>query len=449
MATEAPPAPPPSSASRGLAGIRSPDPSQMGKAPPKPTSSTGIPVPDDLDTQPNADRVASLKAAFNPEEKPAPKPTEDPERPGNQDPEQKGDDVPPAPDPNAEQPKASNPAPDKRKNPWKLLDEEKKVRGTLEAEVQRLKSERVPDQERTSLTDRVTKAEARAKELEDHIRYLDYQKHPEFTEKFDAPYVSAWTAATQELIEVPILDPHTGQAFAGTMQEKAAFLQNQLSALAGMGLGDAKAKAKEWFGEDFQEDAMRHRNILRDLSGKRQTALDEARTKGGERAKQESERMATESKKTEAEISKIAKEIHDQVMADANISPDFKAKVIPEGKQPTPEEKAWNAAHQRGVDQASKYFRADPAKAKTPEQRREIIENQFAIVARSVGFGPMKLERNQLRKENTELKKRLEAYEDTAPAPPGGGGRSNGAGKPSEDAYDSFERNLRKRSQAA
>ena len=65
----------------------------------------------------------------------------------------------------------------------------------------------VPEQERTALTARVEKAEARAKELEDHIRYVDYEKSTEFKEKFDAPYVASWERAMSELSEITVTDP--------------------------------------------------------------------------------------------------------------------------------------------------------------------------------------------------------------------------------------------------
>jgi hypothetical protein len=89
--------------------------------------------------------------------------------------------------------------PKKKVSPWKVADEykEKATKAELRAiaaekELEAIRQGSYPKE----VTERLTKAEARAKELEDEIRFVSYEKSPEFKEKFHDPYVKSWENRT-------------------------------------------------------------------------------------------------------------------------------------------------------------------------------------------------------------------------------------------------------------
>jgi hypothetical protein len=305
---------------------------------------------------------------------------------------------------------------DKRQNPWKLRDQERQGRIAAENRVRELESQRVPDQERTALTERVTKAEARAKELEDHIRYVDYEKSTEFAEKYNQPYVKAWKEAIGELSEVSIPDPET--------QQMRAVTDHDLLALVNLPLGEAQRMATERFGE-FASVAMQHRKAIKDRAKQREEALAEAKTKGGERIKQQKEAAQQAQNQTWQRVTQLAAEVHKEIMADHKLAEDFLMKPIPEGKEPTPEESEWNEAMRKGFEHYDKYSKVHPANAKTDEERRDIIAGQLLIAQRCAAYGAVKRQRNRLLKRVASLEKDLAQYQQNTPTT-GGQPRAGG-----------------------
>jgi len=170
---------------------------------------------------------------------------------------------------------------DKKKvNPWKLVDEYKKKLADTEKNLLETKNSVVPDQERKTITERLTKAETRAKELEDHIRFVDYSKSEEFKTKYQDPYDKAWLRATSELKEINVTDPGSETPRAATPQD--------LLQLVNLPLGQARELANALFG-DFADDVMAHRKEIRNLFEAQSTALEDAKKNGAERTKKQQE----------------------------------------------------------------------------------------------------------------------------------------------------------------
>src|SRR5437899_924742 len=102
----------------------------------------------------------------------------------------------------AEQPKTDP----KKPSPWKLVEQYKTKSITLESENIELKKRLESLGDPAKIQERMTAAEKRSQELEEHIRFVDYSKSKEFQEKWQAPYEAAWKRATSELRELSITD---------------------------------------------------------------------------------------------------------------------------------------------------------------------------------------------------------------------------------------------------
>lgn len=450
---EAPPAPPPpASSTPRFDTSRSPGPT-VPSAPLREIDANSLGArttrPPSDKSQARADRASRLYKDAQMEPPKPPKPATPPESPPpapepTESPKPETDDAPAdvphgtePPKPTEGAPPVPTAAPDKRKNPWKLYDAEKKRTVELETELQKLRGERVPDQERTGLMDRVTKAETRAKELEDHIRFVDYEKSSEFADKYHKPYVKAWTEAMGELSEITITDSQTQQPRAVTTED--------MQALLSLPLGEAKKLADERFGE-FADVAMQHRKAIRDLSKQRGEALESAKKNGGERQKQLTEQQQAQEATFFRELGTVAQGIIKEMM-EGPYAVDFKPISIPEGKQPTPEEKEWNEQIQRGYSEVEKYLVLNPQllrNAKTPDERREIVAYQIALRNRAAAYPAMRRRSIRQAQRIKTLESELAKFDATTPSPTNGQSRQGGGAPPTTSARSQREQKLRR-----
>lgn len=426
---EAPAPKPPPAPTRTLSPAdiaAAPEPSRPGAQPAPESSRASL--------RKNLEGKAKPIGQGNPEPVPVkpPKPSEKPAEaaPAEQPPGEP--ETPPAGQPAANlDPATGKP---KKANPWSLFNEEKKARATAEAEIQRLKTSIVPEQERTALTDRVTKAEARAKELEDHIRFVSYEKSQEFVDTYQKPYEAAWARATKELSEISIIDPASKQPRAVTSQD--------ILELVNMPLGTAREVADEVFGR-FADDVMGHRKEIKSLFDKQGAALEEAKKNGGLRDQQRKEQWQKQQGEMQGFVQKTWKEVEDEFLADPVNGEYFRPKVIAEGQQPTPEEKEWNEAIERGralVKDAWGRNAMDPKL--TPEERREAIKKNKAVELRAIAYGPLKRLTKRLEARVKQLEKDLQQYSESTPG--AGGSTPAGQSQQAEGAMSGIVNRLRK-----
>lgn len=332
----------------------------------------------------------------------------------------------------ADQQPAADGKPAGKANPWKLFDAEKKARAAAEQEVQRLKTSVVPEQERTAIMARVEKAEARAKELEDHIRFVSYEKSTEFKDQYQAPYEQAWKRATMELSEIAVVDPISGQQRAVTSQD--------ILELVNLPLGKAREVADEMFGK-FADDVMGHRKEIRGLFEKQNQALEDAKKNGGVREQQTREQYQKQQAALAQTVQQAWKEADEGFLSDKVNAQYFRPKTVEEGKEFTPEEKEWNEALERGfklVDEAWGTNAMDPKL--TPEQRAAAIKKNVAVRNRAAAFGPLKRLTKRLEAKIAQLEKDLQQYSGSTPN--AGGSVPNGQVQTGKTAQQAFHDRL-------
>ena len=239
--------------------------------------------------------------------------------------------------PGSETPGAAT-APKKDKpNPWKLYESEKIERAKLEQQLQDTRKGQLAENDRKSFEDRVTKAEARAKELEDHIRFVDYQKSEEFQTQYAKPLEGEWKRVLEDLGDIVIQDP----AAQGGSRPLSA---QDIYELVHLPRDKAKELAKEIFGDDA-DDVMAARKSIKTLLSKQQEALDSAKKNGEERTRQQAEQTKAQQAALVKEVSTRFNEFITEVTSDKVNGEFFTArKPAEEGVELTPEEREHNEA---------------------------------------------------------------------------------------------------------
>lgn len=311
-------------------------------------------------------------------------------------------------------------------SPWKLVEEYKTKLSRAEKEIADAKSAIVPENDRKSYEDRISKAEARAKELEDHIRFVDYSKSEEFKQKYQAPYEKAWTKAMGELKEITVAAPD------GT--ERAVTPQDLLD-LVNLPLGKARQIADDIYGV-FADDVMSHRKTIRELFEAQNQALDDAKKSGEERMKSEQESSKKVSDEMRKTISTMWASENETVLKDEKVAKFFSKR---EGDE------KWNAALDAGFQLVDRAFSENPTDPKlSAEDRAAVVRRHVAIRNRAASWGAIRAQNEFLQAQLAELQEKLKQYEDSEPPVAGGERTSNPPGQP-QSAKSAVLDALRKR----
>lgn len=210
MPDEAPPAPPP-------AAPAAPPSSNPTGAPPLATLSSAWDNLEKLGSAPAsepptvpkspAQKSVDTAKANDPTKPPDPKPAEPPAAKSDDqaDPPKPGDTV----------------TPQKSKKPADFLREEltktTAERDQFKAEIEKLKAPK-EDPEKKALTEKLEAETKRREELEQEMRFTNYEKSPEYKEKFEKPYTDAWNAGRSWVSQLKVTDAE-GNSRLATAQE--------------------------------------------------------------------------------------------------------------------------------------------------------------------------------------------------------------------------------------
>ena len=308
-----------------------------------------------------------------------------------------GSEPPPAKDttadPNAPKPKV---------NPWKLMEEHKTRAAKLESEIVELKKLVPNEAARKSEIQELEQTRARAKELEDEIRYVNYSKSPEFKEKYEKPYQQAWSKAMADLKEISVEDPSTGESRQVTA--------NDMLNLVNLPLGKARELADAAFG-NFADDVMAHRKEIKNLFESQAQALDDARSKGAEREKQMLEQHQAGWKTLENQASEIWTKANESATKDESI-----------GKYLSPIEgnQDHNQRLAKGQEMVDRAFKENPMDRKlSPDDRAAIIKRHAAVRNRAIAYGPLLHENRKLQARLAEVEKELGQFKGSTPGTTG------------------------------
>lgn len=309
--------------------------------------------------------------------------------------------TPPDPGEEALPKPAEAPAAEKSKgkvNPWKLVEEYKTKLSAVEQQIAQSKTATLAEQEKKAYEEKVARAEARAKELDEEIRFVNYSKSEEFKKQYQEPYQEAWKNAMSELSELTVQDEANQIVRPATAED--------LLNLVNLPLGKARELAVATFG-DFADDAMAHRKEIRRLFDAQTKALDTAKKAGEERDKARSDGY----KKFITEASTRIKEHWDKtnqaILSDPKYGQYFK---------PVDGDEEGNQRLAKGFELADRAFSENPMDPSlSPEVRASIVKRHAAVRNRAAAFGRLVHQNQKLSEELAEARKTISSYKGSEP----------------------------------
>ena len=317
--------------------------------------------------------------------------------------------------------------PDKKKvNPWKVIEEHKEARARLEREVADLKKLVENPETRKSEVEKYASIEKRAQELEEHIKFVDYRKSQEFTDKYQKPYDQAWDRAMGELKELTNTDDQTGV--------ERPMAPADLLELVNLPLLKARELADERYGAAANE-VMAYRKEIRGLYEQQSTALENAKKSSVEKASTETATRESQIRSIQQETKQEWESYNQAIQADEKTGQYFK---------PAEGNEEINQRLASGYKFVDETMAMNPMNPKlTPEQRKEAIHRHASLRARAAAFGRMRHELETSRKELAEVRKKLAGFESSTPDFGGSLSRDGAAPAPGGGMEDLFQK-LRK-----
>lgn len=313
----------------------------------------------------------------------------------------------------------------KKVSPWKLADHYKKSLIKTQAELAELRSDPGKHPEFKAVSEKIKALEARNSELEEEMRYTNYQKHPEFIERYQKPYQEAWSRAVSGLkgLQLQQANPESGEIVAReiTPQDIAAF--------AGMDAAAARQHIKALLPDPSDASEVRaYVDKIRDLAITQQSALNEQRKVAGDREKTRNEEGARLNREFSEEISQTFK----QHVAEASQKYEF--------LRPIEGDDDHNAALERATKLVDDALHQRPTPKMSKDERAAAVKKHAAVRMRAIAYSPLKLQNTKLKVQISELQKSLDGYKSSEP---GAGGGGAGKGTVPVDAMSSAIQSLR------
>ena len=281
----------------------------------------------------------------------------------------------------------------------------------------------MPEQERKVITEKMTKIEEENKALRDEIRYVNYEKSPEFQEKYQTPYKRAVEDALMEFEGLQVTDAQ-GNA-------RPINANDILAVAAATSLPQAQELADALFG-DYSQHAMNHRTEIRKLMNQRQAALEEWKKNGETHQKEFTSRQQAEMQRLNETISNTWKSFNDLLTKDERYGKYF---------SPVEGDQEGNQKLAKGYEMVDKAFSEDPREPGiSAEERQRRVKRHVAVAKRAAAFGKLVHSVAQRDAKIAELEKQLKGYQQSEPEV---AGRQPGSGTIQVSTLDSLKGKLR------
>jgi len=247
-----------------------------------------------------------------------------------------------------------------------------------------------PPEDNKPLLERLASLEKENNEFKEELKFTNYVKHPEFTEKYQKPYNEAWAKAVREIEQLGVTqeDGSTRQATPG-----------DILALANSPLATLDERAETMFGRSAAR-VIRHVERIRDLAESQEKAIADAKTSGSEREKQ----MRVQHEQYNAKVTTILQQTNEQLKT-----------KYPRwfGHEPTDAE--GNQIFDKGMAYVDQAFRPDSG---IPEEQR--ISRMAVVRNKAANHDRLALHLKNANSKIADLEKALKEYEASEPA----GGRT-------------------------
>lgn len=248
--------------------------------------------------------------------------------------------------------------------------------------------------EKEQLATKLATIEKQHNELQEELKYQNYQRSDDYKKNYEKPYHDAIARAHQEIAEFTVTEEDRSQQPDGegkypTKERQAT--PADFDEIYGMKLGPATKLASKKFGPEALATVMGHYNTIRGLAQKALGALNEWKAKGAEREKE----LATQRVQTAQQVETLWTQVNADIKSK---NPD----LFDERK----DNKEWNENLAKGTAMADAYF-AD--KSQMPLPQRVVfdaqVRNRIAAFPALVGHvRKLEAELAQAQKDIAELR---------------------------------------------
>jgi len=288
-------------------------------------------------------------------------------------------------------------SPKEKVNPWKRGDEFKSLYEKSEAEVLRLKKLIPNEPDLKAKEERFKQLEDQNKQLLEHMRFVDFQQHPEYKEKYEKPYQDKWTEIWTEMNGVKVTDANG---------ESRAIDSSDIISLGALPADQMIAKAKEKFGDLGLWVSERVRE-LRNLNTARVNAIEKAKKEGSDLISKQHETMTKQQEELNNHLRETWTKSVEEIKTHSKYGKYF---------NPVEGDDEFNARLEKGVKQTEESMAADPRDPNlTPEQRTEIVRKHAAQRNRASAFGVLNLTIERLEAKLAEATEKLKQFEASVP----------------------------------
>lgn len=267
-------------------------------------------------------------------------------------------------------------------------------------------------QERDVLKSKYEEIEKRFNAVQEEIKYLNYERSPEYTEKYETPYKNAVSAAYADVAQLTVTEPDPTQppdAEGKKPTRERQATPNDFDEVYQLPLGPASKVAYQKFGPHVAPTVMRHWNNIRDLAKAATNALSEWKAKSAEREKNQNEQQTLQTGQIQSQWQDVNKKL----------SEDSRGQ---EWWGHEKEDKELNDALAQGFAFADKRFSDEFNKLSTTEK----IILDAAIRHRVAGFYKYRAKYARLKAEHDQAVKDLAEIRASGP---GGGERGTSGGE--------------------
>jgi hypothetical protein len=272
-----------------------------------------------------------------------------------------------------------------------------------DAEIEAIKSKPAEDPEKKTLQERLTEREKRLADMENKIKFSDYQSSQEYKERYEQPFVDAWQAGRAKTSSLKITDAD-GNSRQATKED--------FDRIAMIGDDDVAADVTtEMFGTKAPM-VMYHRERVQEMNTAKVKAIEDYRKQGSEREKQNTERFQQQRQKMIGLLDTI------QTQA---------AEKFPHLFKPVEGDEKGNDLLKQGMERAS-LFKPDANVTGIPQEK--LVALHARMLNESAAFPRLLHQKKGLETKVAELEKELAQYRSSEP------GAGDGDGKPKSKVDD-------------
>lgn len=303
----------------------------------------------------------------------------------------------------------------------------------LETDLESLRSkhaeleQKVPrtEAERQQLATKLADLEKKHGEVLAELNFSNYERSPEYKEKYEKPYQDAVARAYKRVKELTVVEEDRSKPVDDATgkyptRERPA-KQEDFDEIYGLQYGAAMRLATKKFGPEFAPGIMQHWEAIREKAEVAVNALNEWKANAQKREKEQE----TQSIQTRERITSLWTQVH----------ADIKAKNKDLFTE-RPDDKDWNEALTKGTQMADTYFNN---RDKLPIEQRVVFDAN--IHNRVAAFPALVSRMRKLEAENAQLAKDLAAMRGSAPGAPISTSPNPPAGD-SEGAMAEFDKRL-------